>query len=165
MSVKIRLTRTGAKHRPFYRIVVTDSRMPRDGRFIATLGTYDPLKESGNIQVDGELVKEWMKKGARPSVAVKQLLKKAGVIAVEVTVAAPPGEPSDAVSLDDLREREGEQAEEIPAETPVPDETQKAARAKKKTPAKSSKSARKGVSQQKRAKKEKAKAKAKAKAK
>lgn len=165
MSVKIRLTRTGAKHRPFYRIVVTDSRMPRDGRFIATLGTYDPLTASGNIEVDGELVKKWIEKGARPSGAVKQLLKRAGVVAVEAPPVAVPGAPSDAVSLDDLREHEGEKSDDTSAETPALEEAQAVAHAKKKTPAKSSKSVRKGVSKQKRAKKETAKAKAKAKAK
>ena len=145
MSVKIRLTRTGAKHRPFYRIVVADSRMPRDGRFIATLGTYDPLKESGNIQVDGELVKEWMKKGARPSVAVKQLLKRAGVVTVEAPAAAAPKKLSEVVSLDDLRGPEGEEPKETLGETASAEEVQAAPHAVK-TPAKPRKPARKGAS-------------------
>jgi small subunit ribosomal protein S16 len=154
VSVKIRLTRTGAKHRPFYRIVVTDSRMPRDGRFIATLGTYDPLTASGSIEVDGELVKEWMKKGARPSVAVKQLLKRAGVVTVETPPVAPK-KPSEAVSLDDLRGPEGEEPKEALGETPSAEEVQAAPRAEK-APAKPRKPVRKGAS-----KKEKSKSKSK----
>jgi small subunit ribosomal protein S16 len=152
VSVKIRLTRTGARHRPFYRIVVTDSRMPRDGRFIATLGTYDPLTESGNIEVDGELVKEWMKKGARPSVAVKQLLKRAGVVTTEAPVAAAIKEPSDAVSLEELRGREGEEPAETLEETPSVEDAHKAPSAKEKTPAKPRKPARKGASKKEKAK-------------
>lgn len=154
MSVKIRLTRTGAKHRPFYRIIVTDSRMPRDGRFIATLGTYDPLAESGNIKVDGELVREWMKKGARPSVAVKQLLRKAGVVTVEAPAVAAAPKPFDEVSLEDLRGREGEEPEEISGETPSVNETQKAQRAKK-PPAKRGKQARKEASKKEKSRKKK----------
>jgi small subunit ribosomal protein S16 len=155
VSVKIRLTRTGAKHRPFYRIVVTDSRMPRDGRFIATLGTYDPLTASGNIEVDGAQVKEWMKKGARPSVAVKQLLKRAGVVTVETPPASAPEKTSEAVSLDDLRGPEGEEPKETLGETPSVAEAHEAPRAEK-APAKPRKPARKGAS-----KKEKSKSKSK----
>jgi len=156
VSVKIRLTRTGAKHRPFYRIVVTDSRMPRDGRFIETLGTYDPLMASGNVVVDSERAKKWIEKGARPSVAVKQLLKRAGV----VTVEAPPARaeaPSEAVSLDDLREHEEGKESEFQAETAIPEEEHKPARAKKKTPGKQTKPAQQGASKKEKPKKEKSK--------
>jgi len=80
MAVKIRLRRMGAKKKPFYRIIVADSRSPRDGRFIEELGTYDPLKEPSEIKVDGEKAKQWISKGAQPTETVKTLLKKAGVI-------------------------------------------------------------------------------------
>ena len=78
--VKIRLRRMGAKKTPFYRIVMADSRYPRDGRFIEELGTYDPLKEPAEIKVDGERAMSWIKTGAQPTETVKSLLKKAGVL-------------------------------------------------------------------------------------
>ena len=78
--VKLRLKRMGAKKAPFYRIVVADSRYPRDGRFIEEIGTYDPLKEPSAIQVDGERALEWIRTGAQPTDTVKNLLKKAGVL-------------------------------------------------------------------------------------
>jgi small subunit ribosomal protein S16 len=73
------LTRRGAKKKPFYRIVATDSRNPRDGRFLEVLGTYDPLKTEDNIKVDADKTMAWIKKGAQPSQTVASLLKKAGV--------------------------------------------------------------------------------------
>ncbi len=78
--VKIRLRRMGAKKAPFYRIVVADSRYPRDGRFIEQLGTYDPLKEPVEIKVDAERAQEWIKTGAQPTETVKRLFKTAGVL-------------------------------------------------------------------------------------
>ena len=78
--VKIRLRRMGAKKAPFYRIVVADSRYPRDGRFIEELGTYDPRTEPSTVKVDGERAKEWMKNGAQPTDTVRTLLKNAGVL-------------------------------------------------------------------------------------
>ncbi len=78
--VKIRLRRMGAKKAPFYRIVVADSRYPRDGRFIEELGYYDPMTEPATVKVDGDKVKEWMANGAQPTDTVKSLLKKNGVI-------------------------------------------------------------------------------------
>lgn len=78
--VKIRLRRMGAKKKPFYRIVVADSRFPRDGRFIEELGTYNPLTEPSEIKVDKERALKWMKDGAQPTDTVKTLFKKAGVI-------------------------------------------------------------------------------------
>jgi small subunit ribosomal protein S16 len=75
----LRLTRRGAKKKPFYRIVATDSRNPRDGRFLEVLGTYDPLKTEDNIKVDADKAMAWIKKGAQPSQTVASLLKKAGV--------------------------------------------------------------------------------------
>jgi small subunit ribosomal protein S16 len=77
MSVKIRLKRFGAKKKPFYRIVVSDSRSPRDGRFIEQVGTYDPKSSSG-IKVDAEKIAQWVKRGAQPSLTVSNLLKKVG---------------------------------------------------------------------------------------
>jgi len=78
--VKIRLKRLGAKKAPFYRIVVADSRSPRDGKFIEQIGYYDPTCEPINLKVDQELAKKWLNNGAQPSDTVKKLLKIAGVI-------------------------------------------------------------------------------------
>lgn len=80
MSVKIRLRRMGAKKAPFYRIVVADSRYPRDGRFIEEVGTYDPTKEPSVIKVDKEKVEKWIASGAQPTDTVKALLKIEGVL-------------------------------------------------------------------------------------
>lgn len=78
--VKIRLRRMGAKKAPFYRIVVADSRYPRDGRFIEELGTYNPLKEPSEITINAESAKKWIADGAQPTDTVRVLLKKAGVL-------------------------------------------------------------------------------------
>ena len=75
--VKIRLCRMGAKKAPYYRIVVADSRCPRDGRFIEEIGTYDPLSESEKLKVDLERAKYWIANGAQPTDTVRGLLKKA----------------------------------------------------------------------------------------
>ncbi|MBR1392582.1 MAG: 30S ribosomal protein S16 [Ruminococcus sp.] len=80
MAVKIRLRRMGAKKAPFYRVVVADSRYPRDGRFIEELGYYDPTKEPVVLKVDDEKVKSWIAKGAQPTDSVKALLKKNGTL-------------------------------------------------------------------------------------
>ena len=80
MAVKIRLRRMGAKKAPFYRIVVADSRYPRDGRFIEELGYYDPTKEPSVLKVDDEKEKSWIANGAQPTDTVKALLKKNGTI-------------------------------------------------------------------------------------
>ncbi|HIZ20078.1 MAG TPA: 30S ribosomal protein S16 [Firmicutes bacterium] len=79
MAVKIRLRRMGAKKNPFYRIVVADSRYPRDGRFIEEIGYYNPQTEPAEIKVDAEKAQKWMANGAQPTDTVKALLKKAGV--------------------------------------------------------------------------------------
>mgnify|MGYP000598926851 CR=1 FL=1 len=79
MSVKIRLKRIGAKKTPFYRVVVADSRYPRDGRFIEELGYYNPLSEPVDIKIDSEKAKKWIASGAQPTETVKSLLKKAGI--------------------------------------------------------------------------------------
>ncbi len=80
MAVKIRLRRMGAKKAPFYRIVVADSRYPRDGRFIEEIGTYDTMKNPAEIKVDVEKAQQWIKNGAQPTDTVKAILKKAGAI-------------------------------------------------------------------------------------
>ena len=77
MAVKIRLRRMGAKKAPYYRIVVADSRSPRDGRFIEELGTYDPMADGEKIKVDMERAKYWISNGAQPTDTVRGLLKKA----------------------------------------------------------------------------------------
>ncbi|MDD2443129.1 MAG: 30S ribosomal protein S16 [Desulfotomaculaceae bacterium] len=80
MAVRIRLRRMGAKKAPFYRIVVADSRSPRDGRFIEEIGYYDPLKDPVVIKIDEEKAIDWMKKGARLSDTARALFYKAGVL-------------------------------------------------------------------------------------
>ena len=78
--VKIRLRRMGAKKTPFYRIVVADSRYPRDGRFIEEIGTYNPLAEPAVVNVNADRAHEWIKNGAQPTDTVRGILKKAGVL-------------------------------------------------------------------------------------
>ena len=78
--VKIRLGRMGAKKNPYYRLVVADSRSPRDGRCIEEIGTYDPLANPATINVDVEKAQTWIKNGAQPTDTVRGLLKKAGVL-------------------------------------------------------------------------------------
>ena len=80
MSVKIRLRRMGAKKAPFYRVVVADSRYPRDGRFIEEVGYYNPLTEPAEIKLDAEKIEKWIANGAQPTDTVKALLKKNGVL-------------------------------------------------------------------------------------
>ncbi|MEG6615310.1 30S ribosomal protein S16 [Peptococcaceae bacterium 1198_IL3148] len=80
MATRIRLKRMGAKKAPFYRIVVADSRSPRDGRFIEEIGYYDPLKKPVVINVNKDKAQDWLKKGAQPSETVKSLFVKAGVL-------------------------------------------------------------------------------------
>ena len=80
MAVKIRLRRMGAKKNPFYRIVVADSRYPRDGRFIEEIGTYDPLKTPADVKIAADKATQWIANGAQPTDTVKDILKKSGVI-------------------------------------------------------------------------------------
>ncbi len=80
MAVKIRLRRMGAKKAPHYRIVVADSRYPRDGRFIEEIGFYNPMTEPYELKVDGEKAKKWIANGAQPTDTVRDLLKKSGVL-------------------------------------------------------------------------------------
>ena len=80
MAVKIRLKRMGSKKAPFYRIVVADSRYPRDGRFIEEIGYYDPTKNPSVVKVDADKAKEWIKNGAQPTDTVKKILKDNGAL-------------------------------------------------------------------------------------
>ena len=80
MAVKIRLRRIGAKKAPFYRVVVADSRYPRDGRFIEEIGYYDPTKGPAVVNIDADKAKKWIGNGAQPTDTVKALLKKNGVL-------------------------------------------------------------------------------------
>ncbi len=97
--VKIRLKRMGAKKRPFYRLVVADSRSPRDGRFIELLGYYDPLTNPAKVQVDADKVRDWMRKGARPSDAARALLVEQGILAKVPRVFKPAPETAAAPTV------------------------------------------------------------------
>ncbi len=88
MAVKIRLKRMGAKKKPFYRVVVADSRAPRDGRFIEEIGYYDPMKDPGEISIDAEKAKKWLGNGAQPTDTVKSLLKKTRNRRIRVVVSS-----------------------------------------------------------------------------
>ena len=80
MAVKIRLTRLGDKKSPFYRVVVADSRAPRDGKFIDILGTYNPLTDPAEIKINADKAQKWLKNGATPTDTAKQLRVKSGII-------------------------------------------------------------------------------------
>lgn len=80
MSVKIRMRRMGSKRKPFYHIVVADSRMPRDGRFIEEVGYYNPLTNPDEVKLEEDKIFEWLEKGAQPSDTVRSLLSKAGLM-------------------------------------------------------------------------------------
>ena len=80
MAVKIRLRRMGAKKAPFYRVVVADSRYPRDGRFIEEIGYVNPLTDPATVNIDADKAKDWLAKGAQPTETVKSYLKKNGIL-------------------------------------------------------------------------------------
>ena len=80
MAVKIRLRRMGKKRAPFYRVVVADSRFPRDGRFIEEIGTFNPNVDPADVKIDAEAAKKWIANGAQPTDTVKALLKKNNII-------------------------------------------------------------------------------------
>ncbi|MDR0920895.1 MAG: 30S ribosomal protein S16 [Lactobacillales bacterium] len=80
MAVKIRLKRMGSKKKPFYRIVVADSRSPRDGRFIETVGTYNPLLDPAEVKIKEDVILDWLSKGAQPSDTVRNILSREGVM-------------------------------------------------------------------------------------
>ena len=103
MSLKIRLSRAGAKKRPFYRIVVADARAPRDGRFVEKLGTFDPMKtkdDAGRLVLDQEKAKDWIAKGAQPTDRVARLLDTLGVLK-----RAPRDNPKQALPRKKAQER------------------------------------------------------------
>jgi small subunit ribosomal protein S16 len=102
MAVTIRLTRMGAKKKPFYRVVVADSRFPRDGRFIEVLGTYNPNLDPAAINLDRERVQTWVNRGANLSTTVRSLFKKGGISIPRVRTSATAA-----------------QAEESPADSPA----------------------------------------------
>ena len=109
MSLKIRLSRGGAKKRPFYRIVVADARMPRDGRFVERLGTFDPLKAkdaADRIVIDAEKAKAWIAKGAQPTDRVARFLSQQGLVKWEAGKNLKKGEPGQKA-----KERAGERAQ------------------------------------------------------
>ena len=122
--VKIRLKRMGAKKRPFYRLVVADSRSPRDGKFIEEIGFYDPLPNPAKVQIDADKVREWMRRGARPSDVARKLLEREGILqrSAQVRRAAPAAEaeapaaaaaaPAEAVETAEDAERAVEAEEE-----------------------------------------------------
>ena len=105
MSLKIRLTRAGAKKRPYYRIVVADARAPRDGRFIEKVGTYDPMKpkdDAGRVTLEAEKIQAWLAKGAQPTDRVLRFLDAAGI-----RKRAPRNNPQKAVPGKKAQERAG----------------------------------------------------------
>ncbi len=113
MAMKIRLARGGSKKRPFYRIVATDSRMPRDGRFIEKLGTYNPLlpKDSEErVKIDLDAVKAWLDKGAQPTDRVARMLEAAGLIEKKTRSNPKKGEPGKAAQ-DRVAEKAAKAAE------------------------------------------------------
>ena len=98
MSVKIRLRRIGAKKHPFYRLVVADSRSPRDGKFIEILGTYDPMTEPVKLNLDQEKIKVWLQKGARPSDTARAFLIDQGLLPKESAKKRPTKPPKPAAA-------------------------------------------------------------------
>lgn len=119
--VKIRLKRMGTTKRPVYRLVVADSRSPRDGRFIEAIGFYDPLPNPAVVRIDTERVQLWLKRGARPSDSARQLLVKEGVLAARaftVTVREPAAEPVKAKANGAAKTAAAEAPAEVPTEAP-----------------------------------------------
>ena len=96
MATTIRMARHGAKKHPFYRIIVTDSRAPRNGRRLDQVGTYDPSQNPPRAQFHQEKLAHWLKRGARPSLTVAQLIKRSGLAAAAGTANVPPPEPAEA---------------------------------------------------------------------
>src|SRR5438105_15717532 len=98
MSVKIRLRRIGAKKHPVYRLLVADTRSPRDGKFIETLGTYDPMTDPVKLNIDQEKVKSWLQKGARPSDTARAFLIDQGLLPKESARKRPSKPPKAAAA-------------------------------------------------------------------
>jgi small subunit ribosomal protein S16 len=97
MAVKIRLKRMGAKKRPFYRVIVANSRAPRDGKFIEEIGYYNPLTSPVEINIDSEKATKWLSCGAQPTDTVKNLFQKVGITKPAVSVEAPATDKSEVV--------------------------------------------------------------------
>ena len=116
--VKIRLKRVGTHKRPYFRLVVADSRSPRDGRFIETVGYYDPLEDPIKLEVDGEKVKGWIAKGARPTDAARSLLEHAGVL-VRGPKRVYPHKPRKNQPAEEAKAAEAAPAPEVAAEAPA----------------------------------------------
>lgn len=104
MSVRIRLRRMGAKKQPFYRVVVADSRSPRDGRFLDTIGTYNPRSEPVAIQIDREKALRWLEEGAMPTDSARSLLSKTGIWQEFRGMGAIPMGPGPGVSAEPAEE-------------------------------------------------------------
>lgn len=113
MAVKIRLRRMGTKKKPFYRIVVSDSRSPRNGRFIEEIGYYDPLTNPKTIKVDSEKANDWVKKGAKPTDTVDRLFKNIGVYENK------PEEKKEVEEVKEEKEEVTEEKVEAPMEEPA----------------------------------------------
>ena len=111
MAVKIRLKRMGKKKAPHYRIIVADSKSPRDGRFIDEIGMYDPNQEPSEIKIDAEAAAKWLKNGAQPTEVVARLFKEAGISKDAAKAEAAVEEVAEAAA-----EEVAEAAEEVPAE-------------------------------------------------
>jgi small subunit ribosomal protein S16 len=128
--VKIRLKRMGTTKRPVYRLVVADSRSPRDGRFIESIGFYDPLPNPAVVSIDAERVQLWLRRGARPSDSARQLLVKEGILAArpfKITPRAAPAEPAPAEPAAATATAAVAPATEVAAETPAADDATAAA--------------------------------------
>jgi small subunit ribosomal protein S16 len=122
MSVRVRLTRVGSKKNPIWRVVVADQRSPRDGRFIETIGHYNPQTEPSTIRIDEERLQHWLARGAQPTGSVKQLVKayaKSGGAAGAAAAAAAPAEAAASAAA--------EAAAAEPTDAPAPEPTDPAA--------------------------------------
>lgn len=115
MAVRIRLRRMGAKKQPFYRVVVADSRSPRDGRFLDTIGTYNPRTEPAQIRIDRDKALAWLEQGAEPTDSARSLLSTAGIWQRFRTGEWPAGAAGDELASGETR-MEGAPSEEAPAE-------------------------------------------------
>ena len=128
MSIKIRLARAGSKKRPFYRVVAADSRMPRDGRFIEKLGTYNPLlkKDDNNrVKLDIDRIKEWLSKGAQTTDRISRLLENLEILPKKIRNNPIKAKPKKEVEETKAEETPTEEpkAEETPTEEPKAEET------------------------------------------
>lgn len=117
MSVKIRLKRMGAKKKPFYRVVVADSRAPRDGKFIEELGYYNPMKEPVEIKIDAEKAQKWLANGAQPTDTVRNLLKKANIVKPAAEATPAEAEAAEVEAAEVVDAVGAEEAEVAPAES------------------------------------------------